>query len=69
MDLKRLLWIWNYFIHIFYRQQVRVNGLNYVHQNPVEEDLVLDPFCASGTTGIVSNSIGRRFVGVDVVLI
>jgi DNA modification methylase len=32
-----------------------------------EGDLVLDPFCGSGTTGVVSISIGRRFVGVDVV--
>jgi len=31
--------------------------------------VVLDPFCGSGTTGIVSNRLGRRFVGVDVVLI
>jgi DNA modification methylase len=27
---------------------------------------VLDPFMGSGTTGVVSNSIGRRFVGVDI---
>ena len=38
-------------------------------QTTVEGDLVLDPFCGSGTTGKVSNSIGRRFVGMDVVLI
>jgi len=31
--------------------------------------VVLDPFCGSGTTGKISNSIGRRFVGMDVVLI
>ena len=36
-------------------------------QTTDEGDLVLDPFCGSGTTGKVSNSIGRRFVGVDVV--
>jgi len=28
--------------------------------------VALDPFCGSGTTGIISNSIGRRFVGVDI---
>ena len=38
-------------------------------QTTDEGDLVLDPFCGSGTTGIVSNRLGRRFVGVDVVLI
>ena len=35
-------------------------------QTTDEGDLVLDPFCGSGTTGVVSNSIGRRFVGVDI---
>ena len=32
-----------------------------------EGDLVLDPFCGSGTTGKVSNSTGRRFIGVDLI--
>jgi site-specific DNA-methyltransferase (adenine-specific) len=35
-------------------------------QTTDEGDLVLDPFCGSGTTGKVSNSIGRRFVGVAI---
>ena len=28
-------------------------------------DLVLDPFCGSGTTGVVCARLGRRFVGFD----
>jgi site-specific DNA-methyltransferase (adenine-specific) len=28
-------------------------------------DLVLDPFCGSGTTGVVSVSRGRKFIGID----
>ncbi len=28
-------------------------------------DLVLDPFCGSGTTGVVALRRGRRFVGID----
>jgi DNA modification methylase len=28
-------------------------------------DLVLDPFCGSGTTGAVALALGRRFVGVE----
>lgn len=28
-------------------------------------DLVLDPFCGRGTTGIAALSLGRRFVGID----
>ncbi|MFH0939901.1 MAG: site-specific DNA-methyltransferase [Planctomycetota bacterium] len=30
------------------------------------DDMVLDPFCGSGTTLLVSRRHGRRFVGVDV---
>ncbi|HEY3411711.1 MAG TPA: site-specific DNA-methyltransferase [Armatimonadota bacterium] len=29
-------------------------------------DLVLDPFCGSGTTGVVAARLGRTFVGMDV---
>lgn len=30
-----------------------------------EGDVVLDPFCGSGTTGVSSIKFGRRFVGID----
>jgi site-specific DNA-methyltransferase (adenine-specific) len=30
-----------------------------------KKDLVLDPFCGSGTTGVVAIRHGRRFVGMD----
>jgi site-specific DNA-methyltransferase (adenine-specific) len=30
-----------------------------------EGDIVLDPFCGSGTTGVVSVENGRRFIGID----
>ncbi len=33
------------------------------HSNP--GDLVVDPFCGSGTTGVASIELGRRFVGIE----
>lgn len=30
-----------------------------------EGDIILDPFCGSGTTGAVSTKLKRRFVGID----
>lgn len=27
--------------------------------------IVLDPFCGSGTTGVVANRMGRKFIGID----
>ena len=29
-------------------------------------DLVLDPFCGGGTTGVVALALNRRFVGIDI---
>ena len=30
-----------------------------------KEDLILDPFNGSGTTGIVANKLGRKYIGID----
>lgn len=30
-----------------------------------KNDLILDPFCGSSTTGIAANLLGRRYVGID----
>src|SRR5205085_9647873 len=31
-------------------------------------DIVLDPFCGSATTGVVCARLGRRFVGIDLMM-
>lgn len=36
-----------------------------VEQFTDPDDLVLDPFCGSGTTGVACLRLGRRFVGVE----
>lgn len=32
----------------------------------LENDLVLDPFCGCGTTGVVAVRLGRKFIGIDI---
>ncbi len=31
-----------------------------------ENDVILDPFCGSGTTGAVAKRFGRKFIGIDI---
>ena len=31
-----------------------------------EGQIILDPFCGSGTTGVEAVRLGRKFVGIDV---
>lgn len=31
-----------------------------------EEQVILDPFCGSGTTGVEAVRYGRKFIGIDV---
>ena len=30
-----------------------------------ENDIILDPFCGSGTTGIAATKLNRQFIGID----
>jgi len=54
-------------------QQLYVTGYRPTCAHPHTEQealpgIVLDPFCGSGTTGLVARELGRRFVGLDVSL-
>lgn len=46
-------------------RQTRTIGWTDCHHDAYEPGLVLDPFCGSGTTGIVSRRLGRGFLGIE----
>lgn len=50
-----------------YPTQKPVNLLKQIIELSTDEgDLVVDPFCGSGTTCVAAKSVGRSFVGIDV---
>lgn len=39
--------------------------LKFIHLHTKPGDLVIDPFCGSGTTGVACVMTGRRFIGME----
>jgi len=38
----------------------------FIYASSNEGDIVLDPFCGSGTTLVAAKALGRKFIGIDV---
>ena len=36
-----------------------------IQASTLAEDTILDPFCGSGTTGVVASRMNRFFIGID----
>ncbi|HWS53813.1 MAG TPA: site-specific DNA-methyltransferase [Pyrinomonadaceae bacterium] len=51
--------------HPTQKPEVLLDRIIRASTNP--RDLVLDPFCGSGTTGVVCARLGRRFIGIDLI--
>jgi len=50
--------------HVWQQSESGVAGLIEIFSKP--NDLVVDPFAGSGTFGVVSKKLGRRFIGAEI---
>jgi site-specific DNA-methyltransferase (adenine-specific)/modification methylase len=70
MPVRRIQWLWNGMIRQggeerFHPTQKPVGVMEWVIGLCPKSETILDPFMGSGTTGVASANLGRKFTGIE----
>lgn len=56
----------DYNIHVTVKPKELIKQLIELAVPPLEENIVIDPFMGSGTTGVVATELGINFIGIEI---